>query len=73
MAQAARLDAKYAAPHVALGQGYVLLGLHGLEPAREVMPRVRAEAHQALDLDPTSPFGHAMLGLVAGAFDYDWK
>ncbi len=71
--RASALDPRYAAPHVALGQSRILLGLHGLEPVRAVMPRVRASAERTLELDPSAPLGHAMLGLVAGAFDYDWK
>jgi tetratricopeptide (TPR) repeat protein len=37
------------------------------------MPLVRAAAHRSLALDPSSAFGHAMLGLVASAFDHDWN
>lgn len=69
---ASRIDHEYAAPHLALAQCYILLGLHGLRPTREVMPLVRAEARRTLELDPSASPGHAMLGLVAGAFDYDW-
>jgi tetratricopeptide (TPR) repeat protein len=36
------------------------------------MPKVRAAAQRTLELDQSASLGHAMLGLVAGAFDYDW-
>ena len=34
---------------------------------------VRSQAQKALDLDPSLPEGHAMLGAVAGSLEYDWK
>ena len=37
------------------------------------MPLVRAHATRALDIDPSLPDGHAMLGLVASLYDYDWE
>jgi len=70
--RASEIDGRYADPHLALAQCYVLLGLHGVQPSREVMPLIRAEALQTLDLNQSSSLGHALLGLVAGAFDYDW-
>ena len=42
-------------------------------PAREAMPIVREEARKALEIDPSLPEAHAILGIVAGAYDYDWK
>ena len=43
-----------------------------IEPAHEAAPRIRAEAQKALDLDPSLPEAHAMLGIVAFVYDYDW-
>jgi hypothetical protein len=71
--QAADLDPDYAAPHVALSECHIMIGLHGLQPPGESMLRVRQEARRTLELDPLASLGHAMLGLVAGAFDHDWK
>jgi Tfp pilus assembly protein PilF len=41
-------------------------------PVREAMALVRPEARQALDLDPSLPEAHAVLGTVAAYYDYDW-
>ena len=71
--QAANLDPEYVAPHVALGECQIWLAVHGLEPPGESMLLVRQEARRTHELDPSAPLGHAMLGLVAGAFDHDWK
>jgi serine/threonine-protein kinase len=70
--QAVALDPEYAAPHVALGQCHILMSLHSLEPGGNAMLAVRQEARKTLELAPSACIGHAMLGLVAGAFDHDW-
>jgi tetratricopeptide (TPR) repeat protein len=41
-------------------------------PAHEAMPRLRTEARNALDIDPSLPEAHAMLGMVAAMYDFDW-
>jgi tetratricopeptide (TPR) repeat protein len=40
--------------------------------ASEAMPRARDLAQRALELDPDLPEAHAMLGIVAGQYDFDW-
>jgi hypothetical protein len=37
------------------------------------MPLVRSAARKALEIDPSLAEGHAMLGLVAALYDYDWE
>jgi tetratricopeptide (TPR) repeat protein len=71
--QAAALDPGYAQPHADLGLHHFLAGTNGLAPLREVVPVVRAEARKALELDPSEPGPHFLLGAVAAAHDYDWK
>jgi Tfp pilus assembly protein PilF len=44
----------------------------GLLPAHEAMPAARGAAGRALEIDPSSPDAHAVLGAVAGLYDYDW-
>ena len=70
--QAIALDPHFARAHSAFGFHFALLANYGLLPAREAMPRVREQARKALDIDPGIPDGHAMLGLVAALYDYDW-
>jgi tetratricopeptide (TPR) repeat protein len=38
----------------------------------EMAPLARAEARRALDLLPSEPMAHAVLGAVAALHDYDW-
>ncbi len=37
------------------------------------MPLVREYARKALELDPALPEAQAMMGIVSGVYDYDWK
>jgi TolB-like protein len=71
--QAIALDPEYAEPHAGLGLSYFFLWGYGARPAREMMPLMRAEAQKALDLFASEPGAHALLGVVAATFDYNWK
>jgi serine/threonine-protein kinase len=71
--QAIALDSEWAAPHSYLGRQYLALGFYGLRPTSEMMPLARAEARKALELLPSEPMAHAVLGGVAALHDYDWK
>jgi TolB-like protein/Tfp pilus assembly protein PilF/predicted Ser/Thr protein kinase len=71
--QAIALDPLYAEPHAEMGQLYLVLAAWGLRPAREVMPLARSEARNALELSAAEPRAHAVLGCVAGLYDFDWK
>jgi tetratricopeptide (TPR) repeat protein len=49
------------------------LATAGALPADQAFALMRAQAQKALNLDPSLPEGHAMLGVVAAFLDYDWK
>jgi serine/threonine-protein kinase len=65
------LDPHYALAHAALAECFFLMGQTGA--TREMLPRARAAALKALDLDESLPEAHAVLAAVAATFDYDWK
>jgi serine/threonine-protein kinase len=72
--QTIALDPQFAPAYVGLADYFLFLTVGaGLLSAREAMPRVRALAQKALDIDPRLSEAHAMLGIVAGVYDYDWK
>jgi TolB-like protein len=71
--QAIALNPKYALAHCGLADHFLLLAAMCYLPAHEGMPLVREEARKALDIDPSLPEAHAMLGTVAASYDYDWK
>ena len=70
--QALALDPEFALPYVGLADYHLALSSVGGIPSHEAMPRARELATRALELDPDLPEAHAMLGIVAGHYDYDW-
>jgi TolB-like protein/tetratricopeptide (TPR) repeat protein len=71
--QAIALDPLWADPHSFLGGQYFRLGFFGLRPLSEMVALARAEARKALDLLPSEPTAHALLGGIAALHDYDWN
>jgi eukaryotic-like serine/threonine-protein kinase len=71
--QALALDPKWAAPHSYLGTLYFALGFYILRPPSEMVPLARAEARKALELLPSEPIAHTVLGTIAASHDFDWK
>jgi serine/threonine protein kinase/tetratricopeptide (TPR) repeat protein len=71
--QAIALDPQWAEPHSALARQYFTLGNNALRPLSEMVPLARAEAFKALELLPSEPGAHAVLGGIAAVHDYDWK
>lgn len=70
--QAIARDPNFALAHSMFAFHYSQLANYGLLPAHIAMPLVRREAGKALEIDPALPDGHAMLGMVAALYDYDW-
>ena len=71
--RAIALDPKFALPYVGLADFHLASSAVGGMAAQEAMPRARTLAQRALELDPDLPEAHAMLGIVAGHYDLDWK
>ena len=71
--QALKLDPEFALPYVGLADYHLALAAVGGVAPDDAMPRARELATRALALDPDLPEAHAMLGIVAGHYDYDWK
>jgi serine/threonine-protein kinase len=65
-------DPEFALPYVGLADYHLALASVGGMPASEAMPRARQLATRALAIDPELPEAHAMLGIIAGHYDYDW-
>ena len=62
-------DPLYPEPHSGLADAYSVSGI-GFARPREVMPKAKAEALRALELDETIGEAHASLAVVQ--FSYDW-
>ena len=71
--RAIELDPGYALAHARLGNAWYLLGqVFRVVPNAEVMPKAKAAALRALDLDASSADAHYVLGAVAFAFEWNW-
>ena len=62
--QAAALDPGYALAHTGISDSYQILGSNGHLPSRETMPKARAAALRALELDPNLGEAHTALAMV---------
>lgn len=69
--QAIALDPKFAQAHCEFGWHYFMLATENLMPVLQAALAMREEARKALDIDPSLPDAHAVLG-VAAVIDYDW-
>jgi TolB-like protein/Tfp pilus assembly protein PilF/predicted Ser/Thr protein kinase len=70
--QAIAADPKFAPAYTGLSHHYLSLAMFSLMSAHQAMPQMRANAERALELDPSLPDGHALLGVVAALYEYDW-
>jgi TolB-like protein len=69
--QAIDIDPAYALAYVGLADAYRTLALAGESPATEELPKAKAAAAKAVEIDDKSAEAHAILGFVI--FWYDWK
>jgi len=68
-------DPAYAPAYAALSNNYIGLGYTGIDvlPPREAMPKAKAAALKALELDDTLSDARTDLGVVRWAYDWDWS
>jgi len=71
--QALGHDAECAPAYAGLAVYYFGLGATGIRPMTEMAPLAKSAAENALGIDGTLSEAHSVLGLVAGAVEYDWK
>ena len=70
--QAIDLDPNYALAYAGMADAYY--GLSNLYlPANEAMPKAKAIAMKALELDETLAEGHASLAVVKSQYEWDWE
>jgi DNA-binding winged helix-turn-helix (wHTH) protein/TolB-like protein/Tfp pilus assembly protein PilF len=71
--QAIELDPHFALAYVGIADAYSELVLQGYLPASSGLPKAKAAALAALQIDPTLAEPHNSLGVVAWGYDWDWK
>jgi tetratricopeptide (TPR) repeat protein len=70
--QAIALDPQFPQAYSWLAECILGMARYGITSAREAVPLIRTNARKALDLDPSLPGAHSLLGLVAGLHDHEW-
>lgn len=70
--QAIDIDPVYALAYAGMADSYFRLSNQYLAP-RLAIPKARAAAMRALQIDPTLPEAHASLGILKMRYDCDWQ
>ena len=71
--QAIAKDPNYARAYAGLADSYALLSAYTLVPQSESMPKARAAALKALELNEGLAEAHTSLALITENYDWDWK
>ena len=69
--KALETEPTFAEAYVGLADCYNLMPEHGLAPSHEAMPRAKAAALQALEIDPGLGEAHASLAYTLANYDFD--
>ena len=70
--QAIALDPQFALGHALYADYLFGRTTIAMSAMRDVVDRIRASAHRALELDPSLVEAHGALGYLAATYDYDW-
>ncbi len=71
--QAIAKDPNFARAYAGLADSYALLAPYGVASPIEYMPKARAAALRALELDRDLPEAHTAMALIVQNYDYDWQ
>ena len=71
--QAIIKDPNYARPYAGLADCYALMSGYSGRPQTEFMPKARAAALRALQIDDNLPEAHTALALIVQNYDWDWQ
>ena len=71
--QATEKDPNYARAYAGLADSYALIGGYSVRPQTEFMPKARAAALRAVEIDEDLPEAHTALALIVQNYDWDWQ
>jgi serine/threonine protein kinase/tetratricopeptide (TPR) repeat protein len=69
--QAVEVDPTYALAHAGLAEGYVPLAIYCYLAPKDAVPKAKAAARRALEIEPELPEALAVLGSMKAYFDWD--
>jgi len=70
--EAVEIDPMHANSYAGLADAYMMLGFLQVIAPRDVIPKAKASALRAIELNPNLAEPHASLGYLAGMFEWDW-
>jgi tetratricopeptide (TPR) repeat protein len=70
--QAITLDPKFALAYAAIAESYNSIGKNADLPPKEVLPKAKAAATRAMEIDPTLAEAHGALADSLAIFDWNW-
>jgi len=70
--QAVALDPDWPLGYAGLADAYALMPWHAPMRASEAIPKARAAAERALEMDESLAEAHATMGQIATSYDWDW-
>ena len=70
--QAIKKDPNYAPAYAGMADAYALMGFRGNLPSNEALPRGKAAALKAVELDDSLAEAHASLAFIAETHEWDW-
>lgn len=71
--QAVAKDPNYAQAYAGLADSYALTSSYNFGSPKDLMPKARAAALRALQIDATLAEAHTSLALIAENYDWDWQ
>lgn len=71
--QAIAKDPRYALAYAGLADSYALTTSYNLDPNENLIPKARAAALRALQIDGNLAEAHTSLALIAEIYDWDWQ
>ncbi|HEU4479393.1 MAG TPA: winged helix-turn-helix domain-containing protein [Pyrinomonadaceae bacterium] len=70
--QAIQIDPNYARPHIGQARAYLAMALTSGLPSEQVVPKAKAAALRAIEIDETVPEAHVALGWIYFWYDWNW-
>jgi TolB-like protein len=71
--QAIEVDPDYAQAYAGLADSYILLGAYGAHAPDDVMPKAKAAAVKALELDESLSEAHNSLAYIHCVYEWNWS
>jgi serine/threonine-protein kinase len=70
--QAVKIDPKFALAHVALAESYAVMPSFPYMSPKQAFPQAKAALAKAMEIDPELPEAHAISGMIAATYDWNW-